>query len=182
MGAIIEFPTWRRGAWRGASISDLPQRARKKRRRARYDRSGPVLVGLVLAAACFFVFSASIEASGADGIRARVIDGDTIENTITGERIRLANIDTPETGARAQCAAEREAGERAEREARGLVSTATVSVERTGRVDSYGRTIARVRVDGADMGRILMDRGLARPWRGHREPWCGEDGQLLSAA
>lgn len=178
MGAIIEFPIWRRGVWRGANIIDRPAR---RKRRSRYDNSGPVVVGLVLAAACFFVFSASIEASGADGIRARVIDGDTIENTATGERIRLANIDTPETGERAQCAAERDAGERATREARNLISTSTVSVDPTGRVDSYGRTIARVRVDGRDMGRILIDRGLARPWRGRREPWCGEDGELLSA-
>jgi endonuclease YncB( thermonuclease family) len=176
VGAIIEFPEWARRQ----SIAAFPAR-RRQRRRNRYDRSGPVLVGLVLAAAAFFVFSASIEASGADGISARVIDGDTIENTATGERIRLANIDTPETGERAQCAAEREAGERAERAARNLISTSTVTVDPTGRVDSYGRTIARVRVDGQDMGRILIDRGLARPWRGRREPWCGDHGELLSA-
>jgi endonuclease YncB( thermonuclease family) len=176
VGAIIQFPAWRRDA----SISAYPTR-RRARRKSRYDNSTPVLVGLILAAACFFVFSAGIEASGADGISARVIDGDTIENTVTGERIRLANIDTPETGARAQCEAEREAGERAERAARNLIGGATVSIAPTGRTDSYGRTIARVRVDGQDMGQILINRGLARPWRGHREPWCGDNGELLSA-
>lgn len=139
------------------------------------------MVGLVLTAAFFVVLSFSIEASGADGIRARVIDGDTIENTVTGERIRLPNIDTPETGDRAQCSAERDAGERAKRAARALLSTATVTIDPTGRTDAYGRTIAYVRVDGRDLGRILIERGLARPWRGHREPWCAADGALLSA-
>ena len=38
---------------------------------------------------------------------ASVIDGDTIENTATNERIRIANIDTAETGDRARCAIER---------------------------------------------------------------------------
>lgn len=139
------------------------------------------MMALVLIAACVFVLSASLEASGADGISARVVDGDTIENTATGERIRLTNVDTPETGGRAQCRVEREAGERAEREARALINASTVTVQPTGRVDIYGRTIAYVRVDGRDLGRILIERGLARPWRGRREPWCANDGRFLPA-
>lgn len=119
-------------------------------------------------------------ARGQEGIRVRVIDGDTFEDRATGERIRQANIDTPETGGRENCAAERQAGERATAEARRLVSNADrVSVRRTGREDQYGRTIGFVEVDGQDIGRLLMDAGLARSWRGRREPWCAADGSLL---
>ena len=115
------------------------------------------------------------------GIRVRVIDGDTIEDRDTGERIRLENIDTPETGDRARCAAEREAGAAATRAAREIVAGGTVTVRRTGRTDQYGRTIGFVLVDGRDLGVTLMERGLARPWRGRREAWCAADGSLLPA-
>jgi endonuclease YncB( thermonuclease family) len=111
--------------------------------------------------------------------RPRVIDGDTLEDTATGERIRLENIDTPETNDRARCEAEREAGNRATNEARHLISSAhEITISRTGRSDVYGRTIAFVTVDGRDYGQHMMDAGLARPWRGHREPWCGPNGEL----
>ncbi|WP_298966718.1 thermonuclease family protein [uncultured Roseibium sp.] len=38
--------------------------------------------------------------------------------------------------------------------------------------DKYGRTLARVLVNGNDVSQILINEGLARPWRRHREPWC----------
>jgi micrococcal nuclease len=119
--------------------------------------------------------------SSVSGLHARAIDGDTIELTATGEQIRLPNIDTPETGDRANCAAEREAGERAKQAARALLGDGVVSVWRTGRTDNYGRTIGYVSIDGHDMGQIMIDRRLARPWRGSREPWCGASGRLIGA-
>lgn len=36
--------------------------------------------------------------------------------------------------------------------------------------DKYGRTLARVLVDGRDIGEILIEEGLARPSKGKREP------------
>lgn len=113
-------------------------------------------------------------------IDVRVIDGDTLEISASGERIRLANIDAAETGARAACAAERRHGEAAAREARRLVrGAASIAVRRTGRTDSYGRTIAYIVIDGRDLGVTLMERGLARPWRDRRQPWCAADGALM---
>ncbi|WP_375567577.1 thermonuclease family protein [Oceaniradius stylonematis] len=38
--------------------------------------------------------------------------------------------------------------------------------------DRYGRTLAAVRVEGQDVGDILVGEGLARTWTGRREPWC----------
>jgi len=110
----------------------------------------------------------------------RVIDGDTIEDLATGERIRLANSDTPEIRDGARCAAERQHGERARAEVRLLLARAhEIALRRTGREDDYGRTIAYVLIDGQDLGRTLIAEGLARPWRGRREPWCGASGALL---
>ena len=110
----------------------------------------------------------------------RVIDGDTIEDMTSDITYRLVNIDTPETGSRARCPAERELRVRASREGRSLMRSAgDIELRPTGRVDRYGRTIALVLIDGRDLGETLIAEGLARPWRGRREPWCDAGGNLL---
>ncbi len=39
--------------------------------------------------------------------------------------------------------------------------------------DRYGRTLARVAVDGRDLGELLVGVGLARPYHGERrQSWC----------
>jgi endonuclease YncB( thermonuclease family) len=110
----------------------------------------------------------------------RVIDGDTFEDLATGDRYRLENIDTPETGPRAQCRAERELGDRATARARTFIAEARrLEVRRTGRTDRYDRIIAFVRIDGRDLGEMMIAEGLARPWRGRREAWCDASGNLV---
>ncbi len=112
--------------------------------------------------------------------RMRVIDGDTLEDMAADITYRIVNIDTPETGSRAQCTAERALGDRATDTARSLVSHADdVEMRPTGRIDRYGRTIAYVLIDGRDLGETLIAEGLARPWRGRREPWCDQTGNLI---
>lgn len=110
-----------------------------------------------------------------------VVDGDTIDGD--GMRYRLANIDAPETGDNAKCFREHERGQEATKAAIELVRKATsVSVRRTWRFDRFGRRVAFVFVDGEDLGRLLIGRGLARPWRGKRERWCGARGGLAKIA
>ena len=111
--------------------------------------------------------------------RFRVIDGDTLEDMSADVTYRIENIDTPETGPRARCRAERDLGNRATQQARALVSSGNVELRPTGRIDRYGRTIAFVLIDGRDLGETLIAGGLARPWRGRREPWCDASGNLL---
>ena len=112
--------------------------------------------------------------------RLRVIDGDTVEDMRDETTYRLVNIDTPETGSRARCAAERDLGNRATEAARILVAQAQrLEFRPTGRIDRYGRTIAFVVLDGRDLGETLMAEGFARPWRGRREPWCDANGNLI---
>lgn len=120
------------------------------------------------------------ERTGAVEQRMRVIDGDTLEDMSNDITYRLVNIDTPETGSRARCDAERALGDRATEAARTLVAHARqLELRPTGRIDRYGRTIAFVLIDGADMGETLITEGLARPWRGRREPWCDSNGNLI---
>lgn len=138
-----------------------------------------VLSALALALA-FSLFQPAPEAEAGTLTRMRVIDGDTLRDLSKGVTYRLVNIDTPETGENARCPAERALGDAATRRARALVSGAVrVETREIGRIDTYGRTIAYVLVDGQDLGEALISEGLARPWRGRREPWCDAAGRLI---
>lgn len=115
--------------------------------------------------------------------RVRTIDGDTIEDVDTGVRYRVANIDCPETDDRAKCYRERMKGEQAKGAAEILFSTAKrVEVRPVGRMDRHGRTVAYVRVDDQDYGRLMVDKGFAVVWNGGRGTWCGESGGLAVLA
>jgi endonuclease YncB( thermonuclease family) len=110
---------------------------------------------------------------GVQGVVRYVTDGDTFRLT-TGERIRIAGIDAPETHAdQAKCAAELRRGRAATAQARRLLDRRSVTIERVGR--SYNRTVAEVRVDGRDLATMLVKAGAARWWpRGQAKPdWCG---------
>lgn len=101
-----------------------------------------------------------------------VIDGDTLR-LASGERIRIANIDAPETNAgQAKCRAEIARGQAAKRDARALLAGRTVTIERVGR--SYNRTVANVRLSGRDVASMLVGRGIAAWWPrgGARPDWC----------
>lgn len=113
--------------------------------------------------------------------RPWVVDGDTIDDLQSGVRYRLANIDAPEI--ETTCYREAERGQVAKWALVRLVREAsTVSVRRTFRTDRYGRRVAFLLIDGADAGRILMQRGFAVSWRGQRRKWCGPKGGLAEIA
>ncbi len=103
-----------------------------------------------------------------------VVDGDTIKAPY-GVTYRLLGFDTPETRF-ARCDAERALGLAAKDRLEELLSIGEVKVLESGRLDKYGRTLANVTIDGRDVGDILIDEGLARPYDGgHRGSWCGGD-------
>ncbi len=115
-------------------------------------------------------------AQGAGSV-VRVIDGDTYEVFVDGKQIRarLANADTPETGERARCAEELEAGNRATAWMKEQVSSRAVVVISLGRLDKYKRLLVRITVDGRDLGELLVEQGLGRFYNGERRmPWCPE--------
>lgn len=105
-------------------------------------------------------------------IVAYVIDGDTVR-LASGERIRIAGIDAPETRPEnAKCKAEIALGNDAREQARTLLEGRRVTIMRVGR--SYNRTVAHVRVAGRDAAAALVGSGAARWWpRGGQRPrWC----------
>lgn len=112
--------------------------------------------------------------------RVVIIDGDTVD--IDGERIRILNIDAPETR-RSRCENELVLGLRAKERLAGLLRAGPVTIDRcesSGRcTDRYGRTLARLRTGAGDVGAVLVREGLAAPWRPGREAaeqrvaaWC----------
>jgi endonuclease YncB( thermonuclease family) len=125
---------------------------------------------IVTLAAAFWVSSLSAEPINPRSIY--VIDGDTID--ISGERFRLVGFDTPETY-RPQCASEKALGDQATALLKQLINSLSVTelVVQPGR-DRYGRGLARLFVGGTDVGSILVNEGLARPYNGGRRAgWCG---------
>lgn len=109
-----------------------------------------------------------------NGQQLYVVDGDTIH--YNGEKIRIANIDTPEI-TQAKCDSELKRGLEAKAALKELIDGRQLIINRgapdTGDiVDQYGRTLALVSTGGRDVGTILIQRQLARPWTGRRMPWC----------
>ncbi|UXN66076.1 thermonuclease family protein (plasmid) [Phyllobacterium sp. A18/5-2] len=103
-----------------------------------------------------------------------MIDGDTI--WLNREKIRLANIDTPEISG-AKCESELARGLEANTALNRLLDGKELRITRgypkTRRmIDRYGRTLALVSVNGKDVGETLIERNLARRWTGRRQPWC----------
>ena len=99
-----------------------------------------------------------------------VVDGDTF--WADGRRIRVADIDAPETHP-PRCAYEANLGERATIRLRQLLNQGPFELERMGRDhDIYGRKLRIVIRDGHSLGQQLVAEGLARVWAGTRRPWC----------
>jgi endonuclease YncB( thermonuclease family) len=148
------------------SVTGNRARAAPEPRAAHLRRSGALAVMMAM-------LVATSTPARIDSARvAYVIDGDTFRLE-SGERIRIANIDSPETHrGQAKCRAEIALGQAAAARARALLDHRRVTFVRVGR--SYNRTVARVTLDGRDLGETLMAMGVARPWPHYaRKPdWC----------
>lgn len=107
----------------------------------------------------------------------RVIDGDTLLvrarvwldlEVIT--RVRLRDVNAPELRSRNE--EERERAQAARDFVATLTEGAVLRLTEIGQDKYGGRVVARVAVDGADLGAALLAEGHARPMgpRGRREP------------
>jgi len=103
--------------------------------------------------------------------RVWVLGGDSL--IVDGQHIRLANAFAPQTVPDARCWAEALAAKFAIQQVKNWMQSArTIQVEPTGERDVYNRAVARVALDGADLGDQLFREGLAgQPPRGRFE-WC----------
>ena len=104
-----------------------------------------------------------------------VVDGDTLR--IGDDAIRLHGVDAPETH-RPGCLDELILGLEASSfvavVANSATSVAVSPVENS--PDRYGRVVARVAINGRDLGEMLIEAHLAKPWDydgGEKKPrWC----------
>jgi micrococcal nuclease len=100
-----------------------------------------------------------------------VVDGDTI--WLEGHNLRLRSFDTPEPyndicGGRQEVALAKKASARL----LALLNGNPFTVETFG-IDGTGRrTLATIRINGRDVGDILIEEGLARQWPDGEEWWC----------
>lgn len=100
-----------------------------------------------------------------------VVDGDTF--WLDGEKVRIADINAPETHG-AACASEAARGAAATRRLIVLLNSGPFQMESTARErDRYGRLLRTVTRRGQSLGGQLVAEGLAEPWQGRRGNWCG---------
>lgn len=99
-----------------------------------------------------------------------VVDGDTL--WIRGHKVRVADIDAPETHDY-RCLEEKALGNRATQRLIQLVNSGPVTMRPIDRdEDRYGRKLRIVMVNGTSVGDTLVREGLARYYEGGRKPWC----------
>jgi micrococcal nuclease len=99
-----------------------------------------------------------------------VVDGDTF--WFGGEKIRISDIDAPETHP-PHCQIEAELGRRATIRLQELLNAGPFELEADDRDhDQYGRKLRVVTQGSSSVGLQLVSEGLARRWDGGRKPWC----------
>jgi endonuclease YncB( thermonuclease family) len=153
-----------------------PRRLSRRKPASRLPVRLALLVGMLLGLAFAFHLLSSGRASAAGGASAlvagrsvSVIDGDTFH--YGGEKIRIADIDTPEL--RGRCAYETALAARATERMAALLAAGPFELQRVGRdEDRYGRKLRVVTRNGRSLGDQMVSEGLARTWSGRREPWC----------
>ncbi|MEZ5774284.1 MAG: thermonuclease family protein [Hyphomicrobiaceae bacterium] len=128
-----------------------------------------------------------------DMLPIRIVDGDTVYGYIDTSdpevavkvKLRIAGIDTPETGARARCEEEARSGKRAkdflaEMLAEALGSRGEVPARACGlKPDKYhSRRLGRLEIQigkrWIDVGQTMIEEGFAFPYAGGRRGriWC----------
>jgi endonuclease YncB( thermonuclease family) len=99
-----------------------------------------------------------------------VYDGDTFR--MGAERIRVIGMDAPEIGEGAKCAREQDDAVKARDFLAQEITRSSVRLEREGH-DTYGRTLARVFIDGRDISDVMIAQGLARRYsQAEHGRWC----------
>lgn len=100
-----------------------------------------------------------------------VVDGDTV--WLKGKNLRLKDFDTPEPqtdicGGDAEVALAHMASDRLVQ----LLNANLWTVETFGKDGTGNRILATIRIDGRDVGDILIEERLARRWPDGDEWWC----------
>jgi len=116
----------------------------------------------------------------------RIIDGDTIALNVENEKpliqkiglsVRIRGIDAPERGSKAKCEKERALAEKATKLVNEIVGAMDQNELLLSKIrwDKFGGRIdAFVKVNGVDIGKVLLVRGLAVENNGEKKTkdWC----------
>ncbi|NTF97788.1 thermonuclease family protein [Rhizobium rhizogenes] len=136
----------------------------------------PLAIGLLASVASAQPSSSASSASEAFSICGSgqritcVVDGDTF--WFRGEKIRIADIDTPELSP-PRCERERERGLAAKQRLLDILNSGPLSFKTTARdEDRFGRKLRIVYRERRSVGDILVAEGFARKWEGSRRSWC----------
>ncbi|WP_417425324.1 thermonuclease family protein [Hoeflea sp.] len=193
MGKVYRFKPRRRFASGQFALAGAGRPARKHsktRPQSLPRRSVPfLLAGLLLALISYNLLQPSLALPSLGSVRdaaqfhhsfsvcsgsARincVIDGDTIY--LDGEKIRIADINTPEIS-RPACHRERTLANQAQIRLVQLLNAGPAELRRTETRDRdvYGRKLRSIYRNGRSLGDTLIDEGLAHRWRGYKQSWC----------
>lgn len=180
---------------------DQPRPSRAGNGKARGTHSGLKRLGVAMALGASFLGYAAFEgttpalsflkpsaAADPGAVSFSVTDGDTIRLDGARKGMRLVGFNAPEKRD-PLCERERQLGERATQRLRELVATGRTQVTQVGCACqpgtegtdkcNYGRSCGILRVNGRDVGEILISEGLAVPFvcEGTRcpatpKPWC----------
>jgi micrococcal nuclease len=115
-------------------------------------------------------FTGQFQTCGRERITC-VVDGDTI--WLNGQKIRIADIDTPEVS-HPKCRQELVLGIAATQRLVELLNQGSFSVIKAGDRDEdrYGRKLRIIVRGNSSIGDQLVREGLAHSWVGHKKPWC----------
>lgn len=112
----------------------------------------------------------------------RVIDGDTVEIAVgflpdplpPKLSIRVLGVDTPEKAPRAKCEAEAAKAKLASAFTKNAIANAREIDVQLKEWDKYGgRVLGYVFLDGHSLSDMLIEEGLARPYKGEaKSSWC----------
>ena len=137
-----------------------------------------------------FLFTSTAKAENLDTMYVykaiKIIDGDTIALNVENEKpliqklglsVRIRGIDTPEKGKKAKCDKERALAEKATKLVNEIVGAMGQNELLLSKVrwDKFGGRIdAFVKINGVDIGKALLIRGLAVEYDGNKKTkdWC----------
>jgi endonuclease YncB( thermonuclease family) len=144
-----------------------------------------VVVGLLGLAACSRPAASSLftETSNAVGTgpQIQVLRGDVL--VVDGRHLRLVDMTAPQAAPDAHCAAEAIASRQTQLRLQDLTRRVrSIVVTPTGGLDDYGRTLARVTLDGVDPAATLIDEGLAVAPQPAGFDWCDATSTTQPAA
>jgi len=136
-----------------------------------------IVVGLLGLAACSrpaasSLFTQTSSVVGTDATpQIQVLRGDVL--VVDGRHVRLVDVMVPQAAPDARCAAEAIASRQAQLRLEDLTRRVrSIVVTPTGGFDGYGRTLARVTLDGVDPAATLIEEGFAVAPQPAGFDWC----------